>query len=166
MNISTVRIGYDYFDEINDFNCGVETMNDFLNFEARNLDESGEGSTYLYIDEDTKSLIGYYTIKCSSIQIKEDRYPKVFPAIEVSRFAITETYQGIGLSQSLFSELVDEIRYINDNYVGVKFITLFSISDKSFKFYHDFDFEIEDEKTTSVLQDDINYKCTFMFALL
>jgi len=172
MNISTVRIthdyfeGMDYFNKLDDFNCGVKTMNDFLNFDARKLDEVGEGSTYLYIDEDTKSLIGYYTIKCSSIQIKEGRYPKVFPAIEVSRFAITESYQGIGLSQSLFSDLIDEIRYINDNYVGVKFITLFSISDKSFKFYSDFDFEVGNEETTIVLEDDINYNCTFMFALL
>jgi len=166
MNISTLRIGYDYFDELDDFNCGVKTMNDFLNYDARRLDENGEGSTYLYIDEDSKSLIGYYTIKCSSVQIKEGRYPKVFPAIEVSRFAIDEHYQGEGLSQSLFSELIGEIKYINDNYVGVKFITLFSISDKSFKFYSHFDFEVGDDETVKVLDDDINYKCTFMFALI
>lgn len=141
------------------FDCISEdkSMNEFLQKEAFNCHSEGKAITKIVFDKDQNDIIGYYTLKCSSLRLnidKEDGTQEVFvePAIEIARIAINKQYQGKECNfknykkkkyaEFVYDHIMDDVEKIRDQYAGVTVITLFAVNDKkTLRFYDKLKFE-------------------------
>ena len=92
-----------------DFDCGNESLNNYLRRYARQNDKSGINKTFVATKADTPMAIdGYYTISSSVINfasVPEDLKKKLpaypIPAALIGRFAVDSFCQGEGLGTEL-----------------------------------------------------------------
>lgn len=89
------------------FRCGEPSLDVFLERYAwQNQTRHHLGVTYVAVDDDTRRVLGYFTLAAASISCDEDvpgvpgGYAEV-PAIRVGRLAVDERVQGIGLGAEL-----------------------------------------------------------------
>ena len=111
-----VLYSQDYQKLLNDFDAGLEnySFNEFIQKEACDCMESGEGVTYLVFnstDESDKELVAYFTLCSGAIpyierwkipeEEQEDNgieYEEMhcgIPSIELKMFAVSQKYQNI-----------------------------------------------------------------------
>jgi GNAT superfamily N-acetyltransferase len=90
------------------FDCGDTTMNDFLLRYARQSHDQGAAKTFLAIDDNTKAILGFYSLAPASIAYH--RAPDIVqrglarhdvPGFRLARIAIDRTQQGQGLGGQL-----------------------------------------------------------------
>jgi GNAT superfamily N-acetyltransferase len=91
------------------FDCGEETLNEFLRRYARKSHESGGAKTFLAIDDAAnKTLLGFYSLAPASVGYA--RTPEVIrrglarhevPGFRLARLAVDRTRQGQGLGGQL-----------------------------------------------------------------
>lgn len=123
------------------FNCGNEIIDDYL--KNRSFSDP-QTVTFIIIDEDSNSVVCYYSLSCSGIVISHGTGGKItiFPAVEIKMFAIDEEYQHIkyseeddvNLSDELFWLVIGEIYDFTDNRCGSDKIILYSVP-KAESFY-------------------------------
>ncbi|SFL65810.1 hypothetical protein [Pelosinus propionicus] len=140
--------------QIFDCNSPKSTMTDFFidtNY-AYKHHKKGEAITKVLVDTEKDCIVGYFTLKCSSLQWEyEDEFTNkevkdALPAIEISRFAIDKNYQGkkcpivgyeeLNFSDYLFDNIMDFIIIIRETFAGISGIILYSVDDaKALSFY-------------------------------
>jgi GNAT superfamily N-acetyltransferase len=90
------------------FDCGDVELNDFLLRYARQSHDQGGAKTFLAIDDNTKGILGFYSLAPASLAY--DRAPEVVrrglarhevPGFRLARIAIDRTQQGQGLGGQL-----------------------------------------------------------------
>lgn len=138
---------------INNFDCGNPYINDYLKSKALTSDDT---KTYLIInktkrnrDNDYKKLLGFFSLTCSAIKYSPNEGKTInnFPAIELKYFALDMEFQGLqydfdsndpddpfNFSDVIFGEILKKCRYIKNNILGAKYLTLYSVP-KSVSFY-------------------------------
>ncbi|HAY92400.1 GNAT family N-acetyltransferase [Shewanella sp.] len=91
-----------------DFDCGDETLNQFLYRHARQNHEKGGAKTYLAISGHNEKVLGYYSLSPASIAY--ERAPEVIkrglarhdvPVFRLGRLAVDRSVQGNGLGGQL-----------------------------------------------------------------
>ncbi len=134
------------------FDCGNYYINQFL--KSGNALDPGFGKTYVWLDEDRTTIIGYYNIAAGCIieTTSDDSY-KMGGAVHINEFAIDLHFQdktyddnnSIYLSDILLSDCINRVEFIRGKFLGVAFITLCS-TQEGYKFYkrNQFD-DIEEE---------------------
>jgi len=131
------------------FNCGEPSMDGFLKQWALEYDKIGEGKTFLLHDKAENLIVGYFTLKCSSISIFDeemDEESRVLPAIEISRFAIDNKYQDMHIGTTVFAAVIHLINKLKEEFIGVRLITLFAIPNpKVIHLYKNFEFGDDSE---------------------
>lgn len=101
------------FDEVSDFDCGDEPLNNYLKRHAwTNQQKVSIGVTYIAVDESApRAVLGYFTLATSSVP--RERFPKKFvrgfppydlPLILLARLAVDNRFSGRGLGHALISE--------------------------------------------------------------
>lgn len=128
------------------FNCGVDSLDEFLRLHAIYYGEIGEGKTTVYIDDNVDKIIGYHTLKCSSIKINQPEMSendRILPAIEIARLAIDRRYQKRWIGADILTLAISDINDIKNKFAGVMAITLFA-HPKAVGFYEKFGFEVMD----------------------
>lgn len=143
---------------INNFDCGSSGAGFcFKSFfsdpeGALQLHKEGSATTSVIVDEINESVVGYYTLKCSSLLWEHDDehtgelVQDLIPAIELSCFAIDVRYQGevfeefesekMKYSEFVMDYVMDAVVSISQCYAGVSVIILYSLKDdKVMKFY-------------------------------
>lgn len=138
-SISFHRISVADSDLLKDFHCGNPAIEQFIHEESL---FAGKDVTYLFIDTENQSIIGFCSICCSGIScVEEDTEKKLFttiiPAIEIDYFAIDEEYRSLRLdkdsnryetlSQSLFLFMIHKIEEITHTVVGATHICLYAV---------------------------------------
>jgi GNAT superfamily N-acetyltransferase len=91
------------------FSSGVAPLDDYLKTQAARAAKRRIAVTYVLCEQDSTSIIGYYTLGSASIEttyLPEDltkRLPRynAFPAILISRLAIDQQYRGQGFGALL-----------------------------------------------------------------
>ncbi len=90
------------------FDCGEAALNEFLQRHARKSHELGGAKTFLAIDDDKKTIPGFYSLSPASIEYA--RTPDVVrrglarydvPAFRLARLAVDRKMQGQGLGGQL-----------------------------------------------------------------
>lgn len=91
------------------FNCGDDTLNEFLRRYARQAHESGGSKTFVAVsDADNREVLGFYSLSPASIEYAQT--PVVIqrglarhdvPAFRLARLAVDVTMQGQGLGGQL-----------------------------------------------------------------
>lgn len=101
------------------FECGTQTLDDFLQQQAQDFHNDHLGHTSLIFHEDFDGLVGYITLSCDSIHLKTsevgelglayDADLKTYPAIKIGRLAIHESLQGKGAGPHLLNQAIGEL---------------------------------------------------------
>ncbi len=113
-------------DNVNNFNCGLNDMNNFLKNDALIQQEENLNVTYLvYCD---KNLVGFFSLLSDNIEIKsmDEEYSMPYetcPAVKIGRLAIDKKYSKQGFGTILLDNICGNIKLISEK-LGVRFITV------------------------------------------
>lgn len=126
------------------FSSGNEFLDDFI--KSEDSLNKGLGKTYVWLNEEGTSIIGYYNIGVGYIDMftGDDKY-KIGGSIHLNFFAVNIPYRGvvvdyaldgskIRFSDLLFADFITRVNEIRDNYVGFSFITL-AATDEGYSLY-------------------------------
>ena len=100
-------------DEVENFDCGDEPLNNYLKRHAwSNQEKSSIGVSYVAVDEGTpRTVLGYFTLAMASVP--REAFPKKYvrglpaydlPLILLARLAVDRRFVGRGLGHALISE--------------------------------------------------------------
>lgn len=127
------------------FDCGVNSLNDYLYRYARQNDQKNISRTFIAVD-DEKLIQGYYSICSASVNFQElpgdisnqlPRYP--IPSARLSRLAVDLKTQGNGLGERLLLNALKRI-YLTSNELAIKCVIVDAISEDAKSFYESYGF--------------------------
>ena len=130
-----------------DFDCGEESLNDFLRRYARQNDAKDISRTYALLDGDCPEIVGYYTICSGSVSFRSlpddmarklPRYP--IPTAHIGRLAVDRRHQGKKLGALLLTDALKRIRGAADK-MGIHAVTVQALHAKAAAFYKAFGFQ-------------------------
>lgn len=128
------------------FDCGEESLNAFLQRSARQNDAKDISRTYVVLKEDSPEILGYYTLCSGSIAfdtLPEDRARKMprypVPTGHIARLAVDRTRQGQGLGALLLADALKRIQEIAEQ-MGIHAVTVQALNAKARSFYKAFGF--------------------------
>ncbi len=127
------------FDEVENFDCGDEPLNNYLKHHAwTNQEKVSIGVTYVAVDESAPRIVlGYFTLATSSVP--RDRLPRKYvrglppydlPLILLARLAVDKRFSGKGLGPALLSEALKITLRVADE-VGCRCIITDAYPDKA-----------------------------------
>ena len=124
------------------FDCGEESLNDFLKRFARQNNEKGLGRTYVAVVNDEPRIYGYYTIANGNIGFdtipeKLPRYP--IPVVHLGRLAVDEAAKGQRLGKALLADALKRAVKLADQ-IGIYAVEVYALSENAKEFYLKFGF--------------------------
>ena len=94
----------------------------------RHLHEHDDVDVIHYVlDSETDELVAYFSLVASALPYVVDGVMGGIPAVELKMFAIDKKYQGTGLADSIFDEVLDAIKMMTLEYIGAEYILLYSV---------------------------------------
>ena len=132
------------------FDCGEQTLNEFLKKYARQNSEKGFGRTFVAVLPGETDVLGYYTISSGSISFeiipaKLPRYP--IPTVHLGRLATDVKLRGQGLGELL---LIDALKRttLAASELGIYAVELYALTENAKNFYLKYGFVAlkDDEK--------------------
>jgi NADPH-dependent curcumin reductase CurA len=142
----------DDIDRLRLFNCGNRSMNSYIHREALLNHVLGEGITRVVLDENEEFIIGYFTLKCTSIKFCDPDMgeKREIPCVEISRLAVCISWQngtnGFHLGTSLVGYIIATIKEDIASRVGCRWITIHAVQGKVnwYREQFNFDYIIDD----------------------
>ena len=151
--------------ELNDFFCGVASLDDWLKRRARANQISGASRTFVVADN--RRVIAYYALASGGIAVQSSvgrfrrNMPDPIPVAVLGRLAIDRSQQGRGLGRALFRDCAQRVAHAADT-LGIRGIVVHAISDQAKAFYLalGFDPSPSDPLTLMVTLGDIRHLLT------
>jgi len=149
------------------FRCTEDNLALFLKYNAKAYHKAGAGHTTVFIDKVRNRVIGYFTLKCSCVNINDPEMsyePRIIPAVEIARFAIDQRIEKQGNGKMVFSFALATIDVLKKSFIGVQMIILFSLPNVTW-FYGKYGFEVID-KTMATYECKDNEGCICMYSMI
>lgn len=130
--------------ELNDFFCGVDSLDDWLKRRARANQASGASRTFVVAEG--HKVVAYYALAsgaiaaASSIGRFRRNMPDPIPVAILGRLAIDRAQQGRGLGRALFRDCALRVAHAADT-IGIRGIVVHAISDQAKAFYQALGFD-------------------------
>jgi len=130
-----------------DFDCGEESLNEFLRRFARQNDAKDISRTYVLLEGDSPAIVGYYTLCSGSVAFeavpdqearKLPHYP--IPTAHIARLAVDQRRQGVGLGALLLADALKRIIDVAEQ-MGIHAVTVQALHAKAAGFYKAFGFQ-------------------------
>jgi GNAT superfamily N-acetyltransferase len=124
--------------EIQEFNSGEASLDDWLRRRARANQASGASRTYVVCEQ--KRVIGYYALASGAVTVESAsgrlrrNMPDPIPVAVLARIAVDHDWQGKGLGRALFRDAAHRVMNAADA-IGIRGILVQAISDEAKKFY-------------------------------
>lgn len=131
------------------FDCGEESLNNFLKRFARQNSEKGLGRTYVAVKENDPHIYGYYTISSGSLSFDKlpenlPRYP--IPVVHLGRLAVDKATKGQKLGKALLADALKRAVTIADQ-MGIYAVEVYALTENARNFYLKFGFrELADDR--------------------
>lgn len=131
------------------FDCGEESLNEYLKRFARQNSEKGLGRTYVAVKEGGPDIFGYYTLSSGAVSFDEvpenlPRYP--IPVVHLGRLAVAKKAQGKRLGKALLADALTRAVTVAD-ILGVFAVEVYALNDSAREFYLKFGFtELLDDR--------------------
>lgn len=133
------------------FNCGQETLNDYLKRFARQNTAIGSSRTCVAVTPDDPRVCGYFTLSAGAVALSDfpeevrKGWPRLVPSVHLGRFAVDRDFQGQRLGKALL-DVVLERTVLASEIVGILVLELWAIDEGARNFYRKFDFtELQDD---------------------
>jgi GNAT superfamily N-acetyltransferase len=132
--------------DLNSFDCGVRSLNDWLRRFAWTNQQSDAAQTYVACRE--RTVVGYYTLVAGSVlrgdapeRIAKGLASHPIGVILLARLAVDQREQGSGLGKALLKNALGRIAQAAD-LVGVRGVLVHAIDENARRFYQYFNFEV------------------------
>ena len=106
----------------NNFDCGSEALNQYLQRTARQHDQKGISRTFVLVDtERPQIVIGFFTLALCEISTRiipskwAKKYPTIVAGVKLARLAVDKSYQRQGIGKILMIEAMKKALIIADN---------------------------------------------------
>jgi GNAT superfamily N-acetyltransferase len=130
--------------DLNDFFCGIASLDDWLKKRARPNQVSGASRTFVVADG--HKAVGYYALASGAIAVEASvgrfrrNMPDPIPVAVLGRLAIDRSQQGRGLGRALFRDCALRVAHAADT-IGIRGIVVHAISDQAKAFYQALGFD-------------------------
>jgi len=127
-------------DRVDEFDCGEESLNEWLAHRALANETHGDSRTYVAIDADTSRIAGYYSLAAWAVSRRQvggwlaRNAPDPVPVILLGRLAIDLTVRHAGLGSDLLTHAIRNATTAA-SIVGARAMVTEAISDTAAKFY-------------------------------
>jgi GNAT superfamily N-acetyltransferase len=123
--------------ERNSFDCGIPSLNQYLQVQAGQHAKRDITRTYVAVEENTVAVAGYYSLCAGSIsfEIVPDNLPHhPIPIVLLARLATDKGVQGQGLGKMLLLDALTTTLSIADQ-IGVYAMAVDALNQEAFTFY-------------------------------
>lgn len=131
--------------KVKSFDCGEQSLNEYLQKYALKNDQRNISKTFVLIDNDVQ-IIGYYSVCASSVEFSElpddvmERLPKYpVPAALIARLAVDSSEQGNDYGARLLIDALHRIVQTSEEF-GIKVVIVDALHEKARAFYERFGF--------------------------
>lgn len=120
------------------FDCGVESLNIWLQRRAAANQLSGASRTFVACDED--NVVGYYALATSAVApiAASGRFrrnmPEPVPVVVLARLAVASSHNGQGLGRALFQDAAQRVVHAAD-VIGIRGLIVHALSEEAKAFY-------------------------------
>lgn len=124
--ISKENVGLAWLFSVNPSSCeNPGFYADYLKYIAIADKNMGHAVTHLLIDKDHNRIMGYVSLRASSIIFKDENNNLAGkPAIEVYTLAVDQEYERRGVGKALIDYAIAEAYILHNEYVGVRYLVL------------------------------------------
>ncbi len=130
----------------NDFDCGQDELNKYLQNTARQHIEKGLSRTYVLVDVPAPStILGFYTISVCEVQSKciPDsccrKYPNIIPGAKLARLAVHKDYLRQGKGKKLMVHAMEKAILVADT-TGIVGFFVDAKDDEATQYYKQYGF--------------------------
>ena len=130
-----------------DFDCGIESLNDFLKrYALQNLKKNISVTMVAASEENRKKILGYYSVSMAQVDFENlpaelakgiPRYP--VPAMRIGRLAVDRAAQGVGLGGRLLRHALSRALELSQE-VGTCIVLVDAIDENAKRFYEKYGF--------------------------
>jgi predicted N-acetyltransferase YhbS len=123
---------------VTDFDCGVDSLNEWLNKRSWKNQVLGVSRTFVVCDGEI--VIGYYCLSSAAIdrielpKSKQRNMPDPIPSVLIGRLAVDLRYQGRKIGVSLLQDALCRI-ITSSQSIGVAYILVHALDDGAKRFY-------------------------------
>lgn len=134
--------------DLSEFDCNVESLNDWLKRRAYANEQSGASRTYVVCASthpNSTCVVAYYCLATGAIAIAQApgnvrrNMPDPIPVMVLGRLAVDQSHQGQGLGQALLRDAILRTLQASE-IVGIRAILVQAIDETAGKFYERFGF--------------------------
>nr|WP_298059563.1 GNAT family N-acetyltransferase [uncultured Halomonas sp.] len=131
--------------DLSHFDCGVDSLNEFLRSKARSNQKSKASVTYVICAEDTHDVVGYFSLTVGSVmrdeapKPRQRRMPDPIPVAVLGRLAIDNRIKGQGIGVLLLRDAVLRAFY-NSAEIGTPALIVNALDEQAAAFYQAFGF--------------------------
>lgn len=124
--------------EIQEFNSGEASLDDWLRRRARANQASGASRTYVVCEQ--KRVVAYYALASGAVTVESAsgrlrrNMPDPVPVAVLARLAVDHDWQRKGLGRALFRDAAHRVMNAADA-IGIRGIVVHAISEEAKKFY-------------------------------
>jgi GNAT superfamily N-acetyltransferase len=125
--------------DVDSFNSGETSLDDWLRRRARANQVSGATRTYVVCEGETRG-VGYYALATGAITVDSTpgrfrrNMPDPIPVAVLARLAVDSAWQGKGLGRGLFRDAAMRVAQAAE-VIGIRGIVVHAISEVARKFY-------------------------------
>ena len=120
---------------------------------------SGHNTTHPFIDDDTKQLMSFISLRASSIISEDDSKAFIgIPALEISMLAVDEKYERRGVGSDLIDYAIATADELHKSCIGIQHIVL--AADKlAVGFYKRMDFVPMEDRWKHIPKEQFSTSC-------
>ena len=125
-------------DQLNDFDCGVDSLDDWLKRRAYPNQVNGASRTYVVVEG--KKVVGYYCLASGAMDLNDTpaairrTMPDPVPVASLGRLAVAKSYQGRRLGVALLQGAVVRTAQAA-GILGIRGLLVHALSVKAKTFY-------------------------------
>ena len=108
-------------EDISGFESGYDVFDNHLH----NHDDADV--IHYVLDSKTDDLVAYFSLIASALSYVVGEKTEGIPAVELKMFAMDKKYQGTGLSDLVFDNVIEAIEILTSEYIGAEIILLYSV---------------------------------------
>ncbi len=126
------------------FDCGVDSLNDWLKLRALKNQVSGASRTFVVCQ--AQQVVAYYALASSAVAVESAtgrvrrNMPNPIPVVVLGRLAIDQSQQGKGLGRALVRDACVRILAAADA-IGIRAVLVHALSTDAKAFYEQVGFE-------------------------
>lgn len=148
--------------KVNPSSCGnPEYFEEFINYCAISDNKNGMSTTHVFIDDTTNKVMGFVSLKLSSMLQNFEGVILGEPALEISNLAVSALYERMGVGTKLIDFVIETAYTMNEKFAGIKYIIL-AADKKAIGFYKKMEFN-EFRQYFEIPRQQDNKNCIPMF---